>query len=61
MSETWVERGVVAIFGGLARGTNGTFREPRKHRPLHTRPTVGFTGAHVYFIGRSGFDKGNFG
>jgi hypothetical protein len=40
VSERRVERGAVASFGVLARGTNGAFRSPREHLALQTRLTV---------------------
>jgi hypothetical protein len=48
VSETRVARGVVAVFGVLARGTNGTFSGPRKHRALQTQPTVQHSTAQLH-------------
>ena len=53
MSETRVERGAVASFGVLARGTNGTFRGPREPLALQTRVTVEMGGGQEYlWVGR---------
>ena len=50
MSETRVERGAVASFGVLARGTNGTFRGRREHIALETRLTVAL-GQEFFRVG----------
>ena len=56
-----VERGAVAFFGALARGTNGTFRGPREHLALQTRLTIALGGAQEYLLGRRKVDNGNSG
>ena len=40
MSQTQVERGAVAAFGVLARGTNDLFSGPWKHLAVKTRPQL---------------------
>ena len=61
MSETRVERGAVASFGVLARGTNGTFRGPREHLALQTRLTVALGVGQEYLLGRRKVDNGSSG
>ena len=53
------KEGLVASFGILARGTNGTFRGPRKHLALQTRLRVALGGCQEYLLGRRKVDNGN--
>jgi hypothetical protein len=48
VSETRVERGAVASFGVLARGTNGAFHDPWKHVAQQTRLAFAIRGGSVY-------------
>ncbi len=61
MSETRVERGTVASFGVLARGTHGTFRGPREHLALQTRLTAVSGGGQEYLLVRRKVENGNSG
>jgi len=54
VSQTQVERGAVAVFGVLARGTNGPFRGPWKHLAVQTRLPVAFNWGQAYVASRAG-------
>jgi hypothetical protein len=49
-----VERRAVAVFGVLARGTNGPFRGTWKHLAVQTRLPVAFNWGQAYVAGRAG-------
>jgi len=61
VSEARVERGAVASFGILARGTNGTFRGPREHFEPQTRLTVALGAGQEYPLGGLKVDNGSSG
>ena len=54
VSEARVERGAVAAFGVVARGTDGPSRGQRKDLALQTGLTIAFSGGQVHVIGRAG-------